>query len=771
MVCFDFSNQKAKIYLSYNKFVIEAMNNDPINTIDLSAEFVKVNNLLIDGDISNEQLYQLDASMIQIFNKRYGDDQSFCNVDINCDLSLGGTFYGPERLIIDPASHGDNSGTVVIRGNLEILGTHTFINSQTVEVSDNIIRMHANYDSLDYGGIEVVDDNGVVRQFLWSNIDDRWLLNESLFLNNDLDVSNNVNISGDLVVDGNFDLSGRIDVDDDASFNGNVDISDHLTVNGDTSFNGDVDISGTLKANNISLADILKGIGRFILLDTCGNLVDSSFISFDGSSVIIDTSAGIKIPAGTTDERPTTALQGHIRYNSTLDTFEGYDGVNWGKLGGLKDVDGDTYISVETSAGADNDELDFYTAGIRYLQIDSCGNILIGSGNNLSKFTISGETGDTTIAGTVEISGNSSGLGLTVHNDISVNNIYMHQFIYGNEVMYIDPVHPTADNSGLLVIRADVQILGTQTTINSSTTEVSHNIIVHIPAALSEGGLKVKDQNDHLRPFVFKNAPDYVWDLSDSIVFGENIKVKGDSSFNGYVDISENLYVNGDVSFQRNLDVSGRITTTTFTVLGDVSFNGNVDISDRLVTYGDVSLISNVDISGRLNVHDTGTFLGNGNGLVVLNDASLNKDLYLGGTLYTGKNFVIDPKGHGDNTGLVIIRGGLQVDGSSTIINSTVLDVSDHRILLSSNSTNQSQTDGAGIEVSNNKLFVYNYLNDYWHTNIGVNISGILIVEDDVSLNNAVDIAGKFNINGDTSFNKPVDINNKFNVNGDSSFI
>ena len=85
--------------------------------------------------------------------------------------------------------------------------------------------------------------------------------------------------------------------------------------------------------------------------------------------------------------------------------------------------------------------------------------------------------------------------------------------------------------------------------------------------------------------------------------------------------------------------------------------------------------------------------------MVVLNDASLNKDLYLGGTLYTGKNFVIDPKGHGDNTGLVIIRGGLQVDGSSTIINSTVLDVSDHRILLSSNSTNQSQTDGAGIDL------------------------------------------------------------------------
>ena len=740
------------------------MDNEPIDTIDLSAKYVRVNNISINGDISNEQLYLLDASMIQIFNQAFDDDQSFCNLDVVCDLSLAGTFYGPETLIIDPYSYGDNSGTVVIKGNLQVLGDHTFINSQTIEVSDNIIRMHANYNSLDFGGIEVVDDSGVVRQFLWSNIEDRWILQDPLFLNDDLDVSNNVNISGDLVVDGNFDLSGRVDVDDDASFNGNVDISNHLTVEGDASFNGDVDISGVLKANNISLADILKGIGRFILLDACGNLVDSSFISFDGSSVIIDTSAGIKIPAGTTDERPYPPLQGHIRYNSTLDSFEGYDGANWGKLGGLKDVDGDTFISVESSSGADNDDLDFYTAGVRYLQIDNSGNILIGVGDNLSKFTISGETGDTQIAGTVEISGNPGGVGLTVHNDISTNNIYMHQFIYGNQVMYIDPVHPSADNSGLLVIRADLQVLGTQTTINSTTTEVSHNIIVHIPAALSEGGLKVKDQNDHLRPFVFKNAPDYRWDLSDAIIF------RDDASFSNNVDISENLYVNGDVSFQRNLDVSGRITTTNFTVLGDVSFNGNVDISDRLVTYGDVSLNSEVDISGRLNVFDTGTFLGNGQGLVVVNDSSMNGDLYLGGILYTENNFIIDPKGHGDNTGLVIIKGGLQVDGSSTTINSTILDISDHRILLSSNSTHQSQTDGAGIEVSNNKLFIYDYANDRWLTNIGLNVSGDLIVEEDTSLNNAVDISGKFNINGDTSFNAPIDITGKFNVTGDSSF-
>jgi hypothetical protein len=35
MVCIGISNEKAKIYLSYNKFVIETMDNEHIDTIDL----------------------------------------------------------------------------------------------------------------------------------------------------------------------------------------------------------------------------------------------------------------------------------------------------------------------------------------------------------------------------------------------------------------------------------------------------------------------------------------------------------------------------------------------------------------------------------------------------------------------------------------------------------------------------------------------------------------------------------------------------------------
>ena len=46
-------------------------------------------------------------------------------------------------------------------------------------------------------------------------------------------------------------------------------------------------------------------------------------------SFAIDDSSGLKLPNGTTAERPTTPAAGMIRYNSDLGVVEGYDGGSW----------------------------------------------------------------------------------------------------------------------------------------------------------------------------------------------------------------------------------------------------------------------------------------------------------------------------------------------------------------------------------------------------------------------------------------------------------
>lgn len=56
----------------------------------------------------------------------------------------------------------------------------------------------------------------------------------------------------------------------------------------------------------------------------------------------------IKLPVGTTAERPATPAAGQLRYNSTLDTAEVYSGTEWKAAGGLPfDASGGTITSVD----------------------------------------------------------------------------------------------------------------------------------------------------------------------------------------------------------------------------------------------------------------------------------------------------------------------------------------------------------------------------------------------------------------------------------------
>lgn len=184
---------------------------------------------------------------------------------------------------------------------------------------------------------------------------------KKLFVGTDLNVAGNVQIDGTLTVDGIATLkagtSGTIAVGDDATDN--------------VVFNADVNSDFVPDTN-----------GTYSLGSTAQNWNKAFVRSLESSTDIItvDINGALVLPVGTVAERPGTAAQGMIRYNSDDTTFEGYDGTAWGSLGGVKDVDQDTYIQAETSPGADNDELDFYTGGVERMTIDSTGQITAAAG-------------------------------------------------------------------------------------------------------------------------------------------------------------------------------------------------------------------------------------------------------------------------------------------------------------------------------------------------------------------------------------------------------
>jgi hypothetical protein len=75
-------------------------------------------------------------------------------------------------------------------------------------------------------------------------------------------------------------------------------------------------------------------INNTTVIDDSRNIVNALNGTFDGTGAL-------KVPSGNTSQRPTPAT-GQIRYNTQEATFEGYDGIEWGKIGGAFEVTDDT---------------------------------------------------------------------------------------------------------------------------------------------------------------------------------------------------------------------------------------------------------------------------------------------------------------------------------------------------------------------------------------------------------------------------------------------
>ena len=89
---------------------------------------------------------------------------------------------------------------------------------------------------------------------------------------------------------------------------------------------------------------------------------------FAGQKIKIDAVTSLVVPVGDNNQKGNPE-QGSIRYNTDDSQFEGYNGNQWGGLGGVKDVDQDTKIEAETSPGSDEDILYFFNNGNNTLRL------------------------------------------------------------------------------------------------------------------------------------------------------------------------------------------------------------------------------------------------------------------------------------------------------------------------------------------------------------------------------------------------------------------
>lgn len=348
----DDANNTLGIGMDSNEFI----------TINSSGNTSLLGNISLTGnlDISN-QTFTVDSTT--------GNTRILGSLDVSGITTIGGKLNAPEIFYIDPAAIGDNTGTVIIMGNLQVDGSMTTINSTVVDISDRILVLASNSN----GGLESnnagidVSGGGSIKYYT---------------TNNTWKIDSNTDISGNTAIAGTLSVSGETVVDNSLIILGNIGVN----TNAPTS------------ALDISSTDALR------------------------------------IPVGTSSERPNVQKTGQVRYNTTTSQFEGYNNTSsWQGLGGVVDIDQDTKITAESNPLDDNDEIQIYTNGEERMRVDASGNVqLIKSDNRYVALDISatsavllpkGTTSQRPISGNTRMRSDISGA-IRFNTDTSLCEIY-----------------------------------------------------------------------------------------------------------------------------------------------------------------------------------------------------------------------------------------------------------------------------------------------------------------------------------------------------------
>jgi hypothetical protein len=330
--------------------------------VDLAFEtdllYLDVNNTRIGIKTANPQ-YALDVN---------GTTRS---TDI---ITTGTAFIGDVRI------SGNTVHTVDNVLNLTTVGTDKVVALKTFEIDDLRFDTNVISTTVSNSNIDIIP-NGTGEVDIQANTN----------ITGNLDVTGNVNATGDVTVGGNVQLGDEttdtisiiagitsdIKPAETAKYNLGTPAQRWNSIHTASAYIDDIQIDTGVIQNTVSNANLelrTNGSGAiiiddFIIKNNQIQTASSDITMTPGSGIVdINTTGSVRIPAGSTAQRPSVPAVGMIRYNTTTSRFEGYDG-NWIVLTGVFDLDADTYITAELTPGANDNIIRFYSAGTEIASI------------------------------------------------------------------------------------------------------------------------------------------------------------------------------------------------------------------------------------------------------------------------------------------------------------------------------------------------------------------------------------------------------------------
>ena len=256
---------------------------------------------------------------------------------------------------------------------------------------------------------------------------------------------------------------------------------------------------GTLTASSALITDSNSKLDNLKVdnLDLNGNTISSTdangniVLDPNGTGYVSITGTnGLIIPVGTTDQRA-PSVQGAVRYNTDTSSFEGYTGSTWGSLGGVKSVDGLTYISAESAPGASNDTLSFVTDNIERMSLDTdsldVASTILTTNINSTLTSTSTTTGALVVDGGVGIAEN-----LNVGGVINIDNLRLDT----NTLSSTDSngnIILAPNGTGDIQLDSDTVRIGDSNANATITTNGTGDLILNTNSGTTTGSITIED--------------------------------------------------------------------------------------------------------------------------------------------------------------------------------------------------------------------------------------------------------------------------------------
>jgi hypothetical protein len=257
-----------------------------------------------------------------------------------------------------------------------------------------------------------------------------------------------------------------------------TDLLDH--VHGTLTANSAIIVDANKKIDELNVDNITINGNKISSTDTNGNIeldpAGTGYVHVIGTN-------GLVIPVGTNAQQG-PAVQGAIRYNNEISQFEGYSGSNWSSLGGVRSVDGLTYITAESTPAGSDDTLRFYTDGTLAMSVDTnsldieskIATVNINATTASTAYTNGalGVDGGVGIAGNLNVQGDFAVAGAqTISGDFGINggDLYSNQSTFN---LLNKDTEASSTNDGPATINAFLGATAVNIGSASGTTTINH---------------------------------------------------------------------------------------------------------------------------------------------------------------------------------------------------------------------------------------------------------------------------------------------------------